>query len=116
MPVVSVSVKRLNELLGKQYEMAVLVAALEQLGCDVEDTAKLALYECPTCQAPNDKLIHEEPPKRCDFCGYESEEPFEKYATDPVIRLDLLADRPDLFDVGGLSRALKGYLFIENLP
>ena len=114
MPIVSVSVKRLNELLGKQYEMDVLVAALEQLGCDVEDTAELALYQCPACQTPNDKLAHEEPPKRCDFCGYESQDPFTRFATDPVIRIDLLADRPDLFDTGGLSRALKGYLNLEK--
>ncbi|MCP4708512.1 MAG: phenylalanine--tRNA ligase subunit beta, partial [Planctomycetes bacterium] len=45
---------------------------------------------------------------------HESEDPFDKIAADPVIRLDLLADRPDLFDVGGLSRALKGYLFLEK--
>jgi phenylalanyl-tRNA synthetase beta chain len=113
-PVVAISVNRINSLLGKRYEMDVLVEALEQLGCDVEDTAVLALYKCPACQTPNDKLAHEDPPKRCDFCGYESEVPFEKFATDPVIRLDLLADRPDLFDAGGLSRALKGYLGIEQ--
>jgi len=94
--------------------MNVLVDALEQLGCDVEDTAVLALYKCPACQTPNDKLSHEDPPKRCDFCGYESAQAFEKFATDPVIRLDLLADRPDLFDAGGLSRALKGYLGLEQ--
>ncbi len=114
MPVVTVSVKRLNELLNKQYKLNVLVDALEQLGCDVEDTAELGLYQCPACQTPNDRLEHEEPPKRCDFCGFESEEPFEKYATDKVIRIDLLADRPDLFDTGGLSRALKGYLKLEK--
>jgi len=114
MPVVAVSVKRLNELLNKQYKMNVLVDALEQLGCDVEDTAELGLFQCPACQTPNDKLEHEEPPKRCDFCGHESEEPFEKYGTDKVIRIDLLADRPDLFDTGGLSRALKGYLELEK--
>jgi len=114
MPVVAVSVKRLNELLNKQYKMNILVDALEQLGCDVEDTAELGLFQCPACQTPNDRLEHEEPPKRCDFCGFESEEPFEKYATDKVIRIDLLADRPDLFDTGGLSRALKGYLELEQ--
>jgi phenylalanyl-tRNA synthetase beta chain len=114
MPVVAVSVKRLNELLNKQYKMNVLVDALEQLGCDVEDTAELGLFQCPACQTPNDRLEHEEPPKRCDFCGHESEEPFVKYATDKVIRIDLLADRPDLFDTGGLSRALKGYLELEK--
>ncbi len=114
MPVVAVSTKRLNKLLGKEYEMNMLVDALEQLGCDVEDTAEQALYQCPACQTPNDKLIHEDPPKRCDFCGHENEEPFEKFGTDEVIRIDLLADRPDLFDVGGLSRALKGYLHHEQ--
>ena len=114
MPVVAVSVNRLNSLLGKRYDMNVLVDALEQLGCDVEDTAVLALYKCPACQTPNDKLSHEDPPKRCDFCGYEGAQAFEKFATDPVIRLDLLADRPDLFDAGGLSRALKGYLGLEQ--
>ncbi len=114
MPVVAVSVKRLNELLNKKYKMNILVDALEQLGCDVEDTAELGLFQCPACQTPNDRLEHEEPPKRCDICGFESEEPFEKYATDKVIRIDLLADRPDLFDTGGLSRALKGYLELEQ--
>jgi len=114
MPIVAVGVKRLNKLLGHQFSNADLVDALEQLGCDVEDTAELGLYLCPACQTPNDKLIHEEPPKRCDFCGFETEVPFEKIATDRVIRLDLLAARPDLFDIGGLSRALKGYLNLEQ--
>ncbi len=114
MPVVAVSVKRINQLLGQEYDMERLVTALEQLGCDVEDTATQALYRCPACETPNDKLEQEPPPKRCDFCGYESEEPFEQFATDRVIRIDLLADRPDLFDSGGLSRALKGYLGLET--
>jgi phenylalanyl-tRNA synthetase beta chain len=113
-PVVAISVKRLNQLLEKPFQMDHLVHTLEQLGCDVEDTAEQALYLCPACRTPNEKLGHEPPPKRCDYCGHESEEPFEKFATDEVIRLDLLADRPDLFDVGGLSRALKGYLGLEK--
>ncbi|OGF63203.1 MAG: phenylalanine--tRNA ligase subunit beta [Candidatus Fischerbacteria bacterium RBG_13_37_8] len=114
MPVVAVSAKRLNDLLGKEYEMNVLVHALEQLGCDVEDTAILNLYICPVCQTPNDKLESEDPPKRCDYCGHEGEEYFELYGSDKVIRIDLLADRPDLFDSGGLSRALKGFLDLEK--
>ncbi len=114
MPVVAVSAKRLNKLLGREYPMDELVHALDQLGCDVEDTAEMNLYRCPACQSPNEKLSREEPAARCDFCGFESEEPFPLYATEKVIRLDLLADRPDLFDAGGLSRALKGYLGLEK--
>ena len=114
MPIVAISAARLNQLLGKDFEMEALVHGMQQLGCDVEDTATLALYKCPACETPNDKLERDDPPKRCDFCGHESEIPFEKFATDDVIRLDLLADRPDLFDPGGLSRALKGYLGLES--
>jgi len=91
-----------------------LVAALEKLGCDVEDTAELTLFECPACKNPNEKLAKEDPPRRCDFCGHEQENPFESLGTTSVIRLDLLADRPDLFDAGGLARALKGSLDIET--
>ena len=114
MPIVAISAARLNQLLGQEFDKQTLIHGMQQLGCDVEDTATLALYKCPACEAPNDKLQHEEPPKRCDFCGHESEEPFEQFATDEVIRLDLLADRPDLFDPGGLCRALKGYLGLES--
>ena len=114
MPIVAISVERLNQLLGQEFEMDTLVHGMQQLGCDVEDTDTLALYRCPACDSPNDKLERDEPPKRCEFCGFEDENHFEKFATDAVIRLDLLADRPDLFDPGGLSRALKGYLGLEQ--
>ncbi len=114
MPVVAVNANKLNQLLGKQFEMSLLVDALEQLGCDVEDTSSITLYKCPACQVPNDKLEKEEPSKRCDFCGYESEIPFEKIGSNQVIRIDLLANRPDLFGIGGLAQALKGYLGLEE--
>ena len=42
--------------------------------------------------------------KACGFCGFESETPFKPAGKQQVMRLDLLADRPDLFDVGGLAR------------
>ncbi|MCK5739628.1 hypothetical protein KAH55_10615, partial [bacterium] len=114
MPIVAVSVKRLNSLLGKEFTRDDLVDSLEQLGCDVEDTAELGIYTCPACNTPNDKLVSDQPPKRCDFCGHVSDKPFELTATQRVIRLDLLAARPDLFDVGGLSRALKGFHNLEE--
>ncbi len=114
MPIIAVSVNRLNALLTQEFSRDDLVDALEQMGCDVEDTAELGIYECPTCNTPNDKLMGETPPKRCDFCGFESQEEFKQVSVDKVIRLDLLAARPDLFDIGGLSRALKGYLGLEQ--
>lgn len=114
MPIVAIAVDRLNQLIGRDYRIDELVHELEQLGCDVEDTAELVQYECPACKTPNEKLEREEAPKRCDFCGYEQENPFEPLRTDTVIRMDLLADRPDLFDAGGMARALKGHLGLES--
>ncbi len=114
MPIVSYSVKQLNQLIAKEFPMEVILESLKQLGCDVEDAVDITLYQCPACDALNDKLAHEEPAKRCLFCGHEQEEGFAEFASDAVVRIDLLADRPDLFDVVGLSRALRGYLELEE--
>ncbi len=114
MPIVAIAVDRLNQLIGRNFPMDYLVKELEQLGCDVEDTAELTLFECPVCKTPNEKLEREDAPRRCDFCGHEQEDPFQKLRSETVIRMDLLADRPDLFDAGGMARALKGHLGIES--
>jgi len=114
MPIVSYSVKQLNKLIAKEFPLDVIMESVRQLGCDVEDAVDIKLYRCPACEALNDKLSHEEATKRCSFCGFEQDEIFEEFDIDSVIRVDLLADRPDLFDATGLSRALKGYLDIEH--
>lgn len=114
MPVIGISVKQINTLLGKTLSPEILSDTLERLSCDLEDVAQSMLYQCPQCGTIGDKLEHEDPLKRCAICGYESETPFECVEKDQVIRLDLLPGRPDLFDAGGLSRALKGYLEIET--
>jgi hypothetical protein len=88
--------------------MAALVEALENLGCDVEDTAELIQYQCPVCDMLTERLDHEAAPRRCDHCEQEQPRPLPESGRRSVIRLDLLADRPDLFDAGGISRALKG--------
>ncbi len=114
MPIVNYSVKELNRLLAEEHSMEEIMESVRQLGCDVEDAVEINLYRCPACEALNDRLAGEEPADRCTFCGFETEDGFEQFASDSVIRIDLLADRPDLFDVVGLSRALKGYLGLET--
>jgi phenylalanyl-tRNA synthetase beta chain len=91
--------------------------ALEQIGCDVEDIVEISTYKCPRCQTIVEGSLGVQEVKLCTFCGFESETPFEKVAERRMIRLDLLAARPDLFDVGGLARALRGFLGLsEGLP
>jgi len=117
MPVIGISVKRLIGHLGQDKSIEELVDILESLGCDVEDATQMVLYDCPVCHGSSEALERDDPPRRCGFCGHEQDEnapDFEAIGTDEVVRLDLLPDRPDLFDPGGLARAIKGFLGIET--
>ncbi len=113
-PVISVFVQQINQLLGQTYSTEALSDTLERLGCDLDEVADIKLYQCPQCNVVADKLEHEDPPRRCNTCGHESETDFALVGTDKVIRLDLLPARPDLFDAGGLARAIKGYLNLQT--
>lgn len=114
MPVGAFSTDRLNSLLGKNLSSEKLIDALEKLGCDVDGTDQLVLERCSGCGILLERFEEAPPTKKCKECGHESEEPFPEVEKKEVIRLDLLADRPDLLDVAGLCRALKGYLGIET--
>ncbi|HEX8494420.1 MAG TPA: phenylalanine--tRNA ligase subunit beta [Pyrinomonadaceae bacterium] len=117
MPIVNIDIAWLNQLLGREFPTEVLNEALEQMGCDVEDVVEITNYRCPGCQSVVKGSLGVREVKTCPFCGYESETPFEEVDKQEVIRLDLLAARPDLFDVGGLARALRGFLGLaEGLP
>jgi phenylalanyl-tRNA synthetase beta chain len=114
MPIVSIDLAWLNRLLGKPYETETLRESLEQIGCDVEDVVEIGLSRCPQCGSLVENPLGQDETKSCGFCGFESETAFKPAGKQQAMRLDLLADRPDLFDVGGLARALRGTLGIES--
>lgn len=117
MPVISVEGEWLNQLLGQDYAVEELADALEQIGCDVEEVIEVERFRCPNCGNAVEGSLGAEVTRRCNWCEHEQETSFEKIGQSQVIRLDLLAARPDLFDVGGIARALKGYLGKEvGLP
>jgi phenylalanyl-tRNA synthetase beta chain len=110
MPMINIDAAWLNELLGAEYPHAVLSDALEQIGCDVEEVVDISRYRCPRCGNLVEGSLGAETVRVCAFCEHSREEGFEQVDRISVIRLDLLAARPDLFDIGGLVRALRGYL------
>jgi phenylalanyl-tRNA synthetase beta chain len=114
MPIVNIDLAWLNRLLGKPYETETLRESLEQIGCDVEDVVDIERSRCPQCGSLVEHPLGQDEVKACGLCGFESETPFKPAGSVQVMRLDLLADRPDLFDVGGLARALRGTLGIES--
>lgn len=117
MPIVNIDLAWLNRLLGKPYETETIRESLEQIGCDVEDIVDIRYSRCSQCGSLVENPLGQEEVKACGFCGFESEATFKPAGAKQVIRLDLLAARPDLFDVGGLARALRGTLGVElGLP
>jgi len=114
MPIVNIDLAWLNRLLGKEFATETIRESLEQIGCDVEDVVEIEYSRCPQCGSLVENPLGQEEVKACGFCGFESEAPFKPAGAKQVMRLDLLADRPDLFDVGGLARALRGTLGIET--
>ncbi|MEX0642175.1 MAG: phenylalanine--tRNA ligase subunit beta, partial [Pirellulales bacterium] len=114
MPIVNIDLAWLNRLLGKEYPTETLRESLEQIGCDVEDVVDVERSRCPQCSSLVEHPLGQDEVKSCGICGFESETTFKPAGKVQVMRLDLLADRPDLFDVGGLARALRGTLGIES--
>jgi phenylalanyl-tRNA synthetase beta chain len=114
MPIVNIDLAWLNRLLGKPYPTETLRESLEQIGCDVEDIVDIERSRCPQCGSLVEHPLGQDEVKACSVCNFESEIPFKRAGSQQVMRLDLLADRPDLFDVGGLARALRGTLGIES--
>ncbi len=114
MPIVNIDLAWLNRLLGKEYPTETLRDSLEQIGCDVEDVVDIQRSRCPQCGSLVEHPLGQDEVKACGLCGFESDSAFKPAGKVQVMRLDLLADRPDLFDVGGLARALRGTLGIES--
>jgi len=113
-PVISVEGEWLNQLLGQDYKVEELADALEQIGCDVEEVLDVDQFRCPKCERMVEGSLGAEVTKHCPWCDHQQDGAFEQVGQSTVIRLDLLAARPDLFDVGGISRALKGFLDEET--
>jgi len=114
MPVVGIPTDRLRRLLGREIEPDALLEQLGHLGCDVEGYTELARVRCRACGAVHEMTASEEIPPLCDTCQAPLREAHEALPPLEVVRMELLAVRPDMFDPGGLARALRGYLGLET--
>ena len=114
MPVVGIPVDRLRALLGREIAPDELLRTLGYLGCDVEGYTRLARVRCLACGTIHERTAQEEVPPACENCGADLREAHDELPSLDVIRMELLAVRPDMFDPGGLARALRGYFGIET--
>jgi phenylalanyl-tRNA synthetase beta chain len=112
MPVIGIPVNNLLKQLDLDISRDDLITNLEQLGCDVEGYTTLKRLKCSFCEYILELTDTEPVPGRCPNCDNQIDDrvKFSELADLEVIKMELLAVRPDMFDVGGLSRALRGYL------
>jgi len=115
MAVVGIPINRLNRLLGRQVPVDDMVPALQRMGCDIEGFGTLRRFKCGNCGFIIERTQTEADPGYCEDCLADFTAPRAVTTLSPVevLRLELLAVRPDMFDVGGLARALRSYLAIS---
>lgn len=93
-----------------------LVKLLPKIGCAVESLADTRQFLCTRCGKISDRTEAQGPPLHCTHCGADHRErpdTLRDLGPNRVIRLELLAVRPDIFDVGGMSRLVRGYLGLK---
>jgi phenylalanyl-tRNA synthetase beta chain len=117
MPVIGISVARLHRLLRAGADAATVERLLGEVGCDVEGVVSVRRYQ----SRHSDYMIEVTPAESLPltdplsgFTGAAPEEVWQFAGEETVVRLDLLPVRPDLFDAGGLARALRGYMGVET--
>jgi phenylalanyl-tRNA synthetase beta chain len=116
-PVVGIPLDDLQRGLSETIPADELENELHRFGCSVEGWARLNRYRCPCCTALIEAAEHEPPPASCDQCGADlraAEAPLEPEGQVEVLRMELLAVRPDLFDPPGLARAMRGFRGTET--
>ncbi|NJN64886.1 MAG: hypothetical protein HC882_08385, partial [Acidobacteria bacterium] len=116
MPVVGLALDELFRYLGRSLAPDALEHELHRFGCSVEGWANVVRYRCPHCGAVVEAPEFEAVPPLCDSCGGDlrlAGLDVPELGRVHVLRMELLAVRPDLFDAPGLARALRGFLGVE---
>lgn len=118
MPVIGIPVAELNRCARREIPRDRLLRVLGEIGCDVDGYETLGRVRCARCGSIYELVGKEEAPPRCDRCDADLREAaaLDQLPAVEVVRMELLAVRPDLFDPGGLGRALRGILEIETGP
>jgi len=89
---------------------------LHDMGVEVEEITDTQQYECGVCGKISERTAAQGQPLSCSNCGVDfrqQPDALRELGTARVIRLDMLAVRPDIFDAGGMARYFRGYLGVR---
>jgi phenylalanyl-tRNA synthetase beta chain len=102
---------------GPKLSVQELVDLLPKLGCEIEEVAAMQQYACRVCGKIYDRTEAQGAPLLCAHCGADyraNPADLSPMGANQVIRLNMLAVRPDIFDPGGMARYIRGYLGVQT--
>lgn len=120
MPTINMPIDLLLRLVnraGSVIDASKVPATLHDMGIEVDEITTTQVYACAACENVIERTEAQGEPAHCGRCGADFRERpgalLTRGATQ-VARLDMLAVRPDLFDAGGMARAMRGFLGAET--
>jgi len=116
-PVLGIPLDELFARYGATIEPAELEHQLHRFGCSVEGWATAYRWRCPSCGTLSEGGEDAAPPPACEGCGADlrsAATPGAPAGEVQVLRMELLAVRPDLFGPEGLDRGLRGFMRRES--
>ncbi|MBW7905529.1 MAG: phenylalanine--tRNA ligase subunit beta [Phycisphaerae bacterium] len=120
MPIVNMPVEGLLRLVNRgvaaPLSAEALVERLHDMGVEVEETAETHQFVCRGCGRVLERTDAQGPPAHCASCGTDFRADagaLHDAGRLSVLRLNLLAVRPDIFDVGGMARYARGFLGVQ---
>lgn len=111
MPVVGIPLQYLRRFYKEDTGVNGLVSIFHEMGCSVDGIESAHRRICKACGETTEYVLPQTA-DRCDSCGREFKAvgvDFENADPIDVVRLELLANRPDNFDAPGIARSLNGY-------
>ncbi len=122
MPIIDMPVDMLLERIPSEGDAPRVTAddlaeLMPKLGCELDEVAEMQEFVCQVCGKIYDRTAAQGPPLHCANCGADFRtfpDELKTLGTSQVLRLDMLAVRPDIFDPGGMARYIRGYLGIQT--
>jgi phenylalanyl-tRNA synthetase, beta subunit len=115
-PVVEIPLHYLRRFYKEDRSTGELVAIFHEMGCSVDGIESVQRLICKGCGETTEYAAPNVPAK-CESCGREfksAQADYENGAPVDVVRLELLANRPDNFDAPGIARSLNGYRGLQR--
>lgn len=120
MPIINMPISTLLSLVNRDGDVideSRIVDQFPKMGCEVDEVATIQQYRCELCGKIIERTEAQGEPLNCSNCGTDFRDRPDAVSLlgeNRVVRLDMLAIRPDIFDPGGMGRYMRGFLGVQT--